>query len=146
MIDRKWIGTELGASVLPIERDRLRLFAKAIGETNAIYFNDDAAKAAGYSALPAPPTFLFAAELDSGAAFAMLERMGVPLCRLLHGEQTFEYFRPLIAGDVVTVTSTVNDIYEKKGGALEFIEMLSEARTSGGELAATLRSVSVVRN
>jgi acyl dehydratase len=96
--------------------------------------------------LLAPPTFLFAAELDSGAAFRMLDEMDVPLGRILHGEQGFEYFLPAIAGDVISVRSTVKDIYEKKGGALEFIELHSEARNSAGELVARMRSVTVVRH
>jgi acyl dehydratase len=146
MIDRKWIGREIGRSVLPIEAGRLRFFAKAIGEDDPVYFDEAAAKAAGYAGLLAPPTFLFAAELDSGAAFRMLDEMGVPLGRILHGEQGFEYFLPAIAGDVISVRSTVKDIYEKKGGALEFIELHSEARNSAGELVARMRSVTVVRH
>jgi acyl dehydratase len=146
MIDRQWIGREIGRSVLPIEAGRLRFFAKAIGERDSIYSDETAAKAAGHANSPAPPTFLFAAELDSGATFAMLEDMGVPLGRILHGEQGFEYFLPVVAGDVVTVTSTVTDIYDKKGGALEFIEIASEARNQAGVLVARMRSVTVVRN
>lgn len=65
MIDRKWIGHELPPSVLPIERSRLQFFAKAIGETDPVYTDAAAARDAGYPDLPAPPTFLFAAELDS---------------------------------------------------------------------------------
>lgn len=146
MIDRGWVGREIGVSVLPIEAGRLRFFARVIGETGAIYLDDNAAKAAGYSALPAAPTFLFAAQLDSGATFKMLEDMGVPLGSVLHGEQGFEYLKPVVAGDVVTVRATVSDIYEKKGGALEFIEVLSEARDQGDELVARLRTVTVVRH
>ena len=47
-------------------RGRLRFFAKAIGETDPVYTDDAAARDAGYPDLPAPPTFLFAAELDAG--------------------------------------------------------------------------------
>lgn len=146
MIDRQWIGREIGRSVLPIEAGRLRFFAKAIGETDPVYSDEAAARAAGYAALPAPPTFLFAAGLDSGATFRMLAEMGVPLGRILHGEQGFDYVLPVVAGDVVTVTSAVKDIYDKKGGALEFIEMQSEARNAAGDLVARMRSVTVVRH
>lgn len=146
MIDKAWIGREIGRSVLPIEAGRLRYFAKAIGETNPVYTDEAAAREAGYTALPAPPTFLFAADLDSGATDRMLDGMSIPISRLLHGEQGFDYLRPVVAGDVVTVTSTIKDIYDKKGGALEFIELLSEARTGDGELAVRMRAVLVVRN
>ena len=91
MIDKQWIGHELGASVLTVERGRVRFFAKAIGETDPIYSDEAAARAAGYADSPAPPTFLFAAELDSGAMFGMLDRLGVPHAKVLHAEQGFEY-------------------------------------------------------
>lgn len=146
MIDKKWIGHELGPSVLTLERGRLRFFAKAIGETDPIYLDESAARDAGYADLPAPPTFLFSAELDSGAMFALLDRLGVPHQKVLHGEQCFEYLAPLVAGDTVTVSSRVKNIYDKKGGALEFIELESSVANQRGETVARLRSVTVVRH
>ena len=64
MIDKKWIGHDLQTSTMTIERGRLRLFAKAIGETDPVYTDVEAAKAAGYPDLPAPPTFIFGIELE----------------------------------------------------------------------------------
>ena len=55
MIDKHWIGHELPASVLPIERSRLQFFAKAIGETDPIYTDKLAAQAAGYRAVGLGP-------------------------------------------------------------------------------------------
>jgi len=146
MIDKKWIGHELPASVLPIERSRLQFFAKAIGETNPVYTDPDAARAAGYSDLPAPPTFLFAAELDSGASFQLLDDLQIPIAKLLHGEQSFTYIRPACVGDTVTVNSTVSDIYDKKNGALEFVVKTSRATNQRQELVAELRTVLVCRH
>ena len=146
MIDRKWIGWELPASVLPIERKRLRFFAKATGETRAEYLEEAAARAAGYADLPAPPTFLFAAELDSGAVDLMLDKLQIPLARLLHGEQSFSYHRPACVGDTVTVNSRIDDIYDKKNGALEFVVKSSRATNQDGELVAEMRTVLVCRN
>ena len=146
MIDRKWIGHALPASVLPIERSRLQFFAKAIGETDPIYTDADAARAAGYPDLPAPPTFLFAAELDSGASNQLLIDLQIPLAKLLHGEQGFSYHQPACVGDVVTVRSTIDDIYDKKNGALEFVVKTSRATNQRDELVAELRTVIVCRN
>jgi acyl dehydratase len=146
MIDKKWIGHVIGRSVLPIERGRLRFFAKAIGEANPVYTDEAAARDAGYADLPAPPTFLFAAELDSGAMFGLLDRLGVPHEKVLHGEESFEYLGPVVAGDTVTVSSRIKDIYDKKGGALEFIEIESQAVNQHGDPVVRLRSVTVVRN
>ncbi len=146
MIDKKWIGHEVAKSTLAIERGRLRFFAKAIGETNPIYTDEAAAKAAGYADLPAPPTFVFAAELDSGSMFALLDLLDVPLSKVLHGEEGFEYLAPVVAGDVVTVSSSVKDIYDKRGGALEFLEIESTAVNQHGVTVAKIRNVTVVRN
>lgn len=146
MIDKKWIGHELPPSTLPMERTRLRFFAKATGQTNPIYTDVEAARAAGHADLPAPPTFLFAAELDSGATGRLLEDLGIPLSRLLHGEQGFTYHRTACAGDTVTVRSRIEDIYDKKGGALEFVVKASRATDQHGQLVAEMRSVLVCRN
>lgn len=146
MIDKKWIGYELSASVLPIERSRLQFFAKAIGETDPVYTDVEAAQAAGYADLPAPPTFLFAAELDSGVVFKLLDQLEIPIAKLLHGEQGFVYHRPACVGDTITVRSTIEDIYDKKNGALEFVVKTSRASNQHGELVAALRAVLVCRH
>lgn len=146
MIDRKWIGHELPASTLPIERSRLRFFAKATGQSDPVYTDVEAARAAGHADLPAPPTFLFAAELDSGATDQLLQDLGIPLSRLLHGEQGFTWHRGVCAGDTVTVRSRIEDIYDKKGGALEFVIKTSRATNQHDQLVAEMRSVLVCRN
>jgi acyl dehydratase len=146
VIDRKWIGHELPASILPIERSRLRFFAKAIGETRLEYTDIAAARAAGYADLPVPPTFLMAAELDSGASDQLLKDLQIPLAKLLHGEQSFTYHKPVCAGDTVTVRSVISDIYERKNGALEFVVKSTRAVNQRDELVAEFRSVLVCRH
>jgi acyl dehydratase len=146
MIDKKWIGYELPASVLPIERSRLQFFAKAIGETDPVYSDVQAAQVEGYADLPVPPTFLFAAELDSGVVFKLLDQLEIPIAKLLHGEQGFVYHRPACVGDTITVRSTIDDIYDKKNGALEFVVKTSRASNQHGELVAELRAVLVCRH
>jgi acyl dehydratase len=146
MIDRKWIGHEFPPSELALERGRLRFFATAIGETDPVYSDVATAQAAGYSDLPAAPTFLFGAELDSGATDRMLELLEIPLQKVLHGEQGFTYHRPACAGDVITVRARLTDIYDKKNGALEFVVKAAEARNQRNELVAELRTVLVCRN
>lgn len=145
VIDPSWVGYELPVSELPVERGRLKFFAKAIGERDPVFTDETSARAAGYHDLPAPPTFLFAAELDSGALFNLTTVMKIPLEKLLHGEQSFTYHRPVVAGDVITVRSKISDVYAKKGGALQFIVKDSVAVNQRGEHVADLCSVLVVR-
>ena len=132
--------------MLEIEKGRLRFFAKATGETNPIYTDEAAAKAAGYPSLPVPPTFLFAAELDAGTLMPALHEMDVNLPRILHGEQQFTYLAPVCAGDTITVESRISDIYDKKNGALEFVVKDSTVTNQRGKQVAEMRSVIVVRN
>lgn len=146
MIDKRWIGFKLPVSELNIDRSRLRFFAKAIGESSSIYTDVEAARAAGYADLPAPPTFLFAAELDSGASDQLLQKLEVPIAKILHGEQSFCYHQSACAGDTITVHSQVDDIYDKKNGALEFIVKSSRAINQHEQLVAEMRTVIVVRN
>ena len=146
MIDKRWIGFKLPVSELNIDRSRLRFFSKAIGETSSIYTDVEAARAAGYADLPAPPTFLFAAELDSGASDLLLQKLEVPIAKILHGEQSFCYHESACAGDTITVRSIVDDIYDKKNGALEFIVKSSRATNQHDQLVAEMRIVIVVRN
>ena len=146
MIDKRWIGFKLPVSELNIDRSRLRFFSKAIGETSSIYTDVEAARAAGYADLPAPPTFLFAAELDSGASDQLLQKLEVPIAKILHGEQSFCYHESACAGDTITVRSIVDDIYDKKNGALEFIVKSSRATNQHDQLVAEMRIVIVVRN
>jgi acyl dehydratase len=146
MIDKKFIGHQLPPSVLMVDRTRLQFFAKAIGETDPVYTDLTAARAAGYTDLPAPPTFLFAAELDSGANMQLLADLDIPLSKLLHGEQSFRYRQAVCAGDTVTVQSSISDIYDKKGGKLEFVVKNSRVTNQRGELVAELGTVLVVRH
>ena len=146
MIDKRWIGFKLPVSELNIDRSRLRFFAKTIGETSSIYTDVEAARAAGHADLPAPPTFLFAAELDSGASDQLLQKLEVPIAKILHGEQSFCYHQSACAGDTITVHSQVDDIYDKKNGALEFIVKSSRATNQHEQLVAEMRTVIVVRN
>jgi acyl dehydratase len=146
MIDRKLVGKALPPAVLEIEKGRLRFFARAIGETDPVYTDEGAARAAGYESLPAPPTFIFAAELDANTLLPALKDLGVNLSRILHGEQQFTYFAPICAGDTVSVASQFTDIYDKKNGALEFIVKESVVTNQHGLRVAQMRSVIVVRN
>ncbi len=141
MIDRKWIGYELPASEFVVERGRLRFFARAIGETDPIYTDVAAARAAGYTDLPAPPTFLFAAELDSGTTMRLVEALQLPLAKLLHGEQSFTYHRPACAGDTITVRSRVAEIVDFQGERCARVELSTsnqygQVRIAGEALVA----------
>lgn len=145
-IDRSMIGRELPSTSLLVTRSRLRYFAKATGLTDPIYTDVNVAKRVGHRDLPVPPTFLFAIELEAPNPFAFLEQMGVELDTVLHGEQEFTYTQMAYAGDELIATGRITDIYEKKGGRLEFIVKESTVTNQDGAQVAVMRNATVVQN
>ena len=146
MIDRQYIGHTMPAFEGAVEAGRLRFFAKATGQTDAVYLDDAVARAAGHPALPVPPTFLFCLEMESPDPAAIRNLLGLDYRRLLHGEQGFTYHRMAHAGDVLRFEQRIADIYDKKGGALEFVERITRVSNQRGEHVADLRAVTVLRN
>jgi hypothetical protein len=145
-IAKSAIGTLLPATTLTVDRGRLRFFAKAIGETNPVYSDVQAAQAAGHPDIPAPPTFLFSVELENPDPFAYLAALGVDLRMVLHGEQSFVYHSLAYPGDELVATPRIADIYAKKGGALEFLVKDTTITRADETLIAELQSVIVVKN
>lgn len=147
MIDRAFIGVVSEPRTVEVETGQLKFFAKATGETNPMYFDEEAAKSAGHPALPTPLTFMFclssAAPAKRGAIFG---DMGVSQSRVLHGEQSFTHHAPIYAGDVITLVTETIDIYSKKGGALDFIVQDTKATNQAGVLCGEMRFTVVVRS
>ena len=146
MIDRRHIGTALPPFTVDVERGRLRFFAQATGQTDPVYRDDAAARAAGHPGLPVPPTYLFCLEMDGPNPAAIRELLGLDYRRLLHGEQGFSFHRLAFAGDRLTFRQRIEDIYDKKGGALEFVVNGTKVTNQLGEHVADLHSVIVVRH
>ncbi len=146
MIDRSLIGLTLEPFTVEAETGRLRFFARAIGETDPVFTDEAAARAAGHPGLPLPPTFLFSMELDQPEPFAFLDRLGIDFAHLLHGEQRFTYHRVAHAGEPLTFTARIADIFEKKGGALAFVVRETAVADAKGDAVAELTTVLVVRN
>jgi acyl dehydratase len=126
-VDTSVIGKSTGAYKVRIERGPVDFFATALHDDNPIYHDPAAAKAAGFDAIPAPPTFSFAMQHmgrfgeeqpadPTGGTNPMHGVMGELYSNgalILHGEQTFEYHRPIVVGDVLAGEGVVTDIYEK---------------------------------
>lgn len=146
MIDKKHIGKTFPPLKVEIEKGRLRFFAKATGQTDPVYSDEAAAKKAGYRSLPVPPTFLFCMEMEVPDAYAWLPELNIDLGKVLHGEQSFKYHKPAVAGDTLTFETRIADIYDKKNGALDFVIRETRVSNQDGEHVADLKSVLVQRN
>lgn len=145
-IDSRHIGRTLDPITMDVERGRLAAFARAIGEKDPVYSDLDAAKDAGHRDLPVPPTFLFAIELEAADPFAWTNELGIDMRFVLHGEQRFDYHRVAYAGERLTASPRIDDIYSKSGGALDFIVKRTAVTDEAGQPVADLTTVIVVRN
>ena len=145
MSDLRHIGYRHPPHTVEIEKGRLRAFARAVGETDRVYLDEAVAQAAGFRGLPALPTYAFSLELDQPRPFALLEVLGIRLDRVLHGTQHFRFHAPICAGDRIRLQSTVEDRYEKNGGALGFVVIRTTATNQFDELAVEATKTVVVR-
>lgn len=146
MIDRSIVGREYPPFSVEVEKRWVRSFAEAIGETDPIHFDEQAARSAGYRSLAAPLTFPFAAIMERNQSFMILDELGIDKRRTMHGEQSFAWHADLCAGDVLNGRQRIVDVYDKKNGALEFIVCEISCTNQLGEPVCDLRTTIVVRN
>ena len=145
-IDTRHIGHQFPPFSVDVEKGRLTFFAKAIGQTDPVYTDEAAAKAAGHPALPVPPTFLFCLEMDAPNPGAIRDLLDLPVPKVLHGEQRFTYHAMVHAGDTLRYQQRIADIYSKKGGLLEFVVRETRVTNQRGEHIADLHGITVVRH
>jgi acyl dehydratase len=129
----------------PYEVSRVKIaeFADAIGDPSPVFRDRDAAVAAGYPDVIAPPTFPIVVTMASSGSAVADPELGINYAMVVHGEQRFEYTRPLRAGDVVTAQSTIESIREVGSNVL--MNTRTELRTVAGEHVCTAFSIIVER-
>ncbi len=145
-LDTQHIGHRFAPYSVDVEKGRLKFFAKAIGQADPVYTDEAAAQAAGHPALPVPPTFLFCLEMESPNPGALRDLLDIPVPKVLHGEQRFNYHAMVYAGDTLTFEQRIADIYAKKGGLLEFVVRETRVTNQHGAHVADLHGITVVRH
>ena len=143
-MNQELIGRKSEKRKIIVERGQLKLFAKAINETNPIYLDEQAAMQAGYPDVLAAPTFASCLGLLAPSKSLSYASLGIDCQTLLHTEEKIESIKLIHAGDHLTLTSEVVDVYEKKGGALQCLEMLTSV-TRGSELIQKVTATLVMR-
>ncbi|MCO5994637.1 MaoC family dehydratase N-terminal domain-containing protein [Actinoallomurus rhizosphaericola] len=141
-LNREFIGRAFPPSE-PYEVTRLKIreFADAVGDLNPVYRDPEAAKAAGHPDVIAPPTFPIV--ISIGGASLTDPELGLNYAMVVHGEQRFEYNRPLHAGDVVTAESTIAGI--RSIGRNERLDIQTVITTVDGEHVCTAHNVIIER-
>ncbi len=126
-----------------VSREKIREFAAAVGDANPAYSDVAAAQALGYRDLVAPPTFAIALTLPAGGQVTADPELGLDYTKVVHGEQEFTHRRPLVAGDEVTVTVTVESI--RAVGGNDLLVLAIDVKTVDDELVTTARTMLVAR-
>ncbi|MFJ4292257.1 MaoC family dehydratase N-terminal domain-containing protein [Cupriavidus sp. NPDC089707] len=145
MLDKNLIGHSFGQRSIKVEEWAVRWYARAIGETDPVYHDVAAARDAGLPSLRVPPTFLSCMEGWLFNTFDLLALARVEPSRVLHAEQQYDYHAPVCAGDTLTYEPRIVDVYDKKGGALEFLVKGTRITNQDGVHVADARSVLVQR-
>lgn len=143
-INPDYLGREYPApEAYEVTRGKIREFAEAINDLNPVYLDKASAKALGYPDVIAPPTFPVILGM-AGSALALADPdLGVDFSRVVHGDQSFRYSRPLRAGDVLSTVTRITDI--KALGGNELITMETVAEAEDGEHVVTAGMMLVVR-
>jgi acyl dehydratase len=119
------IGKTYAPLTYAVGREKIREYAFAVGETNPVHLEVEAARALGYRDVVAPP--MFAAVYSSGAIGPALfdPEIGIDFARMVHGGQEFKWGPLVVAGDEIATTVTVKDISERSGTGFYVFETVS---------------------
>jgi hypothetical protein len=134
-IDRQFIGYRMPRFEVLVDPERVRRFIRAIG-----------APAESIPPGTVPPTFLKVVEGEGNSSRRLLDALGVNLQRVLHAEQEFEFGDPVRVGDRLTVERVVSDIFDRKGGSLEFVIVDSAIHRDSGQWVGRSRQSILIRD
>lgn len=148
MADVDKVGLRLPTFSLTVERVKVKELVEAIGDSNPIYREREAAMAQGYRDTPCPPTFgTLAMQEFCGGYFRALEALGISLSKVLHGEEEYEYLDDIYPGDVLTCQMIVDSIVEKetKSGVMDLVTLRTVFTNQDGKEVLRARSVIIER-
>jgi acyl dehydratase len=119
------IGKTYDPVTYTVGREKIREYASAIGAENPVHFDADAAKAAGFHDIVAPPMFCVVYSSRSVGPAVVDPDVGINFATMVHGGQVFEWGEPVCAGDEITTITKVTEIYEKGGKGFYVFESVS---------------------
>jgi len=137
------IGKTYEPFVYAVGREKIREYASAVGETNPLYFDVDAARAAGYADVVAPPMFavVYAGRAIAPAIFD--PDVGLNFAMMVHGGQEFHWGPLVVAGDEITTTAEVKSIADR--GGMGFYVFESVSKNERGDTVCTGTWTNIVR-
>jgi acyl dehydratase len=138
---RAAVGVESAPTTLEVTTSGIRLFARAVGYTDPIFYDEAAAREQGCSSLVAPPGFMGTPVYRPGSGAGMpAARFEVPYKRFLNGGTTYEYLEPIVAGDVITSRSRLTELREREGSMGPMLIVYSETVYTRGDGTVVAKS------
>jgi acyl dehydratase len=137
------IGKTYPPASYAVGREKVREYARAVGESNALHLDLEAARAAGYEDIVAPPMFVVVYSFPAVLPALFDHEVGIDFSRMVHGGQEFEWGPLVIAGDEITTTTTVADVSERAGNG--FVVFATESVNQRGEIVCSGRWSNIVR-
>jgi len=144
---RAVIGQESEPQTVEVDRTAVRMFARAVGHTDPVYYDVEVARRRGYRDLPCPPAFLgtpvFNPNQPPRTAYVSFKS---PFKRVLNGGTEVEYFdEDICAGDALTSTSKIADLSERQGslGPMLIIRFETTYRNQKGKVVAIIRGTGI---
>lgn len=126
-----------------VEAGKIRELALAIGDENPIYTDEVKAKEEGFEAIPILPSFMEVIDMWAGPSFEdLMDQLEIDMKKLLHGEQEYEYFAPVYAGDTIHAETKVTDVKAKRNG-MAIYTLETVYRNQNDEKVMTARQVLV---
>ena len=126
-----------------VGREKIREYASAVGETAAICHDVEAAQAAGYADVVAPPMFAAVYSWRAMGPAVLDPEVGIDFSRLVHGAQEFTWHEPVVAGDEITTEASLEEQTER--GGLQFFVFKTTSTNQRGELVSEGRWTNIVR-
>ena len=125
-MDTSKIGKTYEPYEYEVGREKIREYANAVGEQDPVHHDREAAQAAGFRDVVAPPMFAVVYSAGSVGPGVLDPELGINLMMMLHGSQEFVWSEPVCAGDTITTTTEVKDLYEKGDMGFFVFESVSE--------------------
>ena len=125
------IGKTYEPVTYAVGREKIREYASAVGETNPLHFDLEAARAAGYDDLVAPPMFAVVYAARAVGPAILDPDVGINFAMMVHAGQEFVWGPAVVGGDEITTTATVKDIADRGGLAFYEFESVSENQRGG---------------
>jgi acyl dehydratase len=137
------IGKTFAPATYAVGREKIREYAHAVGETDPLYLDVEAARAAGHADVVAPPMFAVVYSLPAVWPALFDEEVGIDFAHMVHGGQEFEWGPLVVAGDEITTTASLKDASERRGN--DFFVFESVSVNGRGETVCTGLWSNIVR-